>query len=400
MKKIFILFALLFSFNIFANTIVIKGYVRDASGKAIANHIVKIGTDSTQASACFVKHEKFTNINGFYADTISCNIDIKKILIYTESCSSSISKSLAITNFVTECNFTICSPATPTTTTPILNYVIVKGYVKDSSGKVTANHSVKVGTDSTVGNTCAVWHVKTTNANGFYIDTLFCNTAIKYVTVTTEACGKYVSNKVAVTKGVAESNFIICQPRVAMPQPVPTCTAYFTYLQQFVSVKFNSNTSITVPNDSIISRKWSFGDGDSAYRLVDPIHIYKKTGVCNVCLSIKTAKGCDSKICKTIVLNDSLPNLGGSILEPVKIITLFPNPAHEKLNVVIWNLNTSTPAELSIVDIYGQKKWSNKATLNKGNNNVSVSVSMLLNGPYFFKVSTAFGVVSRMFYKL
>jgi PKD repeat protein len=501
MKKIFTLIAFLLSLTSFANTIIIKGYVRDGAGKAIANHTIKIGTDSTQGNACVVWHVKTTNANGFYVDTITCNSEIKKVMVYTESCGNIISKVLVITNAITECNFSICSPVPPIVILPVVSYVIVKGYIKDSAGKAIANHAVKIGTDSILGSICNVWHVKNTNASGFYNDTLFCNAAIKYVMVATEACGKFLSNKIAVTNGIAERNFTICVPPVVtppvvsyvivkgyvkdssgkaianhvvkmgtditlgsacfvahgkltnangfyidtifcsssikyvlvatdacgkivskkvavtnnvaeanfiiclphtitLPSPVPACTVYFTYTQQLVGVRFNSNVSIIAPNDSIISRTWSFGDGDSAYRLIDPVHIFKKSGTYNVCLSIKTAKGCDNKICKTIVLHDSIPNSAGSILEPVKIIILYPNPAHEKLNTLVWNLNTTTSAELSIVDIYGQRKWSNKITLVRGNNNFNINVTMLANGPYFFKVSTVFGVVSRKFYKL
>ena len=502
MKKFFIIIAFLISFTSFANTIIIKGYVRDAAGTGVANHYVRITTDTVSSNAnCFVTHYKITNNSGFYSDTMTCSSDIKKLHIYTESCSAILVNDIMVTGTVVESNFKICLPPltqpTPPVTTmiivkgyvrdssgkgvpnryvkiisdsalnttgcyfahyrvtnsagfyadtfyciaaikklsistescgilltntppvanniiesnfiictprvvapPVTSYVIVKGYVRDSSGKAIANHAIKIGTDSTLGSACFVAHGKLTNTNGFYVDTITCISGIKYVIVATEACGKIVSNKVAVINAVAENNFIICVPSVVTLPPVPACTAYFIYTQQFVGVKFNSNVSITAPNDSIISRKWSFGDGDSAYRLVDPIHIYKRTGVYNVCLNIKTARGCESKICKTIVLNDSLPNFGGSILEPVKIIILYPNPAHEKLNTVVWNLNTTTPAELSIVDIYGQKKWSNKVTLVKGNNSFDMNVSMLANGPYFLKVSTAFGVVTRRFYKL
>ncbi len=503
MKKFFTISAFLISFSTFANTIIIKGYVRDAAGIGVANHYVRIITDTVSSNAnCFVTHYKITNTNGFYADTITCSSDIKKLHIYTESCGSILVNDIMVTGTVVESNFKIClpplTPRTPPVTKmiivkgyvrdssgrgvpnryvkiisdsslntagcyfnhyrvtnsagfyadtfyctagikklsistescgllltntppvanniiesnfticvprvvapPVISYVIIKGYVRDSSGKLIANHLVKMSTDSTLGNACFVAHGKLTNANGFYIDTIVCSTVIKYIIVFTEACGKIVSYKFAVTNNIVEANFIICLPPVVTPlPPVPACTAYFIYSQQLAGVKFNSNVTIAAPNDSIISRKWSFGDGDSAYRSVDPIHIYKKTGIYNVCLSIKTAKGCESKICKTIVLNDSLPNFGGSILEPVKIIILYPNPAHEKLNAIVWNLNISTTAELSIVDIYGQIKWSNKIILVKGNNNFNINVTMLANGPYFLKVSTAFGVISRRFYKL
>jgi hypothetical protein len=500
MKKIFTLIALLFSLSTFANTIIVKGYVRDSTGKGIANRYVRIATDTvTTSNTCAIAHYKITNANGFYIDTVTCSTDIKKLLVFTESCGAIITKTLTPTTNIAECNFTICVP--PTVTLPALSYVIVKGQVKDSSGKAIANHLVKIFTDSsfgsscsvghikytnnngyyldtlycnapikqvvvsaeacgrivtktivvvngiaesnfiiclppvagppdplsfvivkgnvedssgkaianyivkiftdsTFGSSCKVSHIKYTNANGFYIDTLYCTTAIKYVGVSSEACGRGITNKVAVVNGVAESNFIICLPITVTPPTVPACAANFVYTQQLVGVKFNSSMSFRAPNDSIIGRKWMFGDGDTAYNVVDPIHIYKRSGTFNVCLNIKTVKGCESKICKTITVTDSLPNSAGSILEPVKIVILYPNPVHDKMNALVWNFNTSTKAELSIVDIYGQKKWGSSTTLLKGNNGINVNVNMLPNGPYFFKVTTAFGVVSRKFYKL
>lgn len=379
--------------------VIVKGTVKDSSGKAIANHLVKIGTDSSVGSACFTSHVKYTNPNGYYIDTLYCNAAIKNVIVSAEVCGRIVTKTIAVVNGIAESNFVICLPPVAGPPDP-LSFVIVKGYVKDSSGKAIANHLVKVFTDSSFGSSCTLGHLKYTNANGYYVDTLYCPIAIKYVGVSTEACGRGITNKAAVVNGVAESNFIICVPPVVTPPTPPACTANFVYAQLLVGVKFNSNVSLKAPNDSIIGRKWSFGDGDSAYNLVDPIHIYRKTGTYNACLNIKTAKGCESKICKTINLTDSLPNSTGSILEPIKIVILYPNPVHEKMNVLIWDAYDNTKAELSIVDIYGQKKWGSSTTLLKGNNGMNINVSMLPNGPYFFKVTTAFGVVSRKFYKL
>lgn len=381
--------------------VIVKGTVKDSSGKAIANHLVKIGTDSSLGSACYTSHVKYTNPNGYYIDTLYCNAAIKQVKVSAEVCGRVVTNTVTVLNGVAESNFIICLPPVVTPPTPpVLTYVIVKGYVKDSSGKAIANHLVKIFTDSSFGSSCAVGHTKYTNANGYYIDTLYCTTAIKYVGVSSEVCTRIVTNKVAVTNGVAESNFIICLPPVVTPPTPPVCSANFVYVQLLAGVKFNSNVSIAAPNDTIISRKWSFGDGDSTYNTVDPIHIYKRAGAYNACLNIKTVKGCESKICKTINVTDSLPNSTGSIAEPIKIVVLYPNPVHEKMAVLIWDAYDNTKAELSIVDIYGQKKWGSSTTLSKGNNGMTISVNTLPNGPYFFKVTTVLGVVSRKFYKL
>ncbi len=295
--------------------------------------------------------------------------------------------------------------------TSFANTVIVKGYVKDSPGKGVASRNVRITTDTLVSNTnCLITHYKLTDANGFYIDTLTCNSDIKKLRIYTESCGIILINDPQVTTtNIVESNFTICNPPTApvpppvvtVPPPPVTCTAYFVFVPQMTGVKFNSNVSVISPNDTIVSRKWSFGDGDSSFaNQVDPTHTYTKMGSYNACLSIRTAKGCESKICKMVILGDSLSPIAGSTNEPVKIVRVYPNPVHEKLNMLVWSLNNSIAAEISIVDIYGQKKWSKKISLLKGNNSMDVNVSFLVSGPYFFKVNTAFGVVSYKFYKL
>ena len=380
------------------NFVIVKGYVKDSASKMVINHLVKIVTDSSFGSSCKISHYKYTNANGFYIDTLYCTSVIKYLIVSTQGCNNIITNKVAVTNGIAESNFIICAPSV--TPPPVTNFVIVKGYIKDSASKMVINRLVKIVTDSSFGSNCKISHFKYTNANGFYIDTLYCTSIIKYLSVSTEGCSNIITNKVVVTNGVAESNFIICASDVTPLPVVPACNAYFVYSQLLVGVKFNSNVSLNAPNDTIVGRKWSFGDGDSAHNLVDPIHIYRKTGTYNACLSIKTAKGCESKICKTITLNDSLPNAGGTISEPIKIVILYPNPAHTTMNILVWNFNTNTAAELSIVDIYGQRKWSSKTNLLKGNTSMDINVSFLANGPYFFKVTTAFGIVSRKFYKL
>lgn len=92
---------------------------------------------------------------------------------------------------------------------------------------------------------------------------------------------------------------------VSIQVPLPgqlVCKAKFTYTPTANSIKFNSNGSEAMINDTIISRKWEFGDGSTLLgNVVDPTKVYTNPGSYNVCLTIKTAKGCENKICKIVI---------------------------------------------------------------------------------------------------
>jgi PKD repeat protein len=185
----------------------------------------------------------------------------------------------------------------------LANTVIVKGYVKDSANNAIANKKVKIySTDSTTGG-CVMYHTVTTNPNGYYIDTLTCNGDIRKLMIIVENCnGNYITRDPAVgVSNIVEANFVIC---VVNTTPVPvTCKPAFSYTSTASGIKFNSNGSSTVSGDSIISRTWKFGDSTAALtgNSVDPTHAYSKPGSYNVCLIIKTKKGCESSYCQTVV---------------------------------------------------------------------------------------------------
>ena len=185
----------------------------------------------------------------------------------------------------------------------LANTVIVKGYVKDSANNAIANKKVKIySTDSTTGG-CVMYHTVTTNPNGYYIDTLSCNGDIRKLMIIVENCnGTNITRDPAVgTSNIVEANFVVC---VANPTPVPvTCKSAFSYTSTATEIKFNSNGSSTTSGDSIISRTWKFGDSSAALtgNMVDPTHAYNKPGSYNVCLIIKTKKGCESSYCQTVV---------------------------------------------------------------------------------------------------
>ncbi|NCI49277.1 PKD domain-containing protein [Sediminibacterium roseum] len=177
------------------------------------------------------------------------------------------------------------------------NTVAVKGTVKDSLNNPVANRTVKIYADSS----CNIVHTVTTNANGYYIDTLSCSNTINKVTVVVEDCkgARIVQNATVGAGGYAESNFRICSTTQAPPV---NCNAVFTYSSVATGVKFTAGASTAPAGDSITSYTWNFGDSTApAAGTKDPLHVYNHAGTYNACVTIKTKKGCESTYCKAVV---------------------------------------------------------------------------------------------------
>lgn len=82
------------------------------------------------------------------------------------------------------------------------------------------------------------------------------------------------------------------------------CTANFTYNVSNHSVSFTDNSSAS---NSIVAWLWDFGDSTSS-TVKNPVHIFSSNlSMANVCLKISSAMGCQSSVCKTILLTDSVP---------------------------------------------------------------------------------------------
>ena len=165
-------------------------------------------------------------------------------------------------------------------------------------------------------------------------------------------------------------------------------------------MRFNSSASWTPYNDSIIERKWNFGDGTPIVvgNDIAPIHSFAFNGVYNVCLRIVTAKGCTNEICQPVRVGDSTIVVDST--EPIKLISLLPNPATTQFSTVVWSKYNNVRAEYAIVDIYGVKKWSTTKLLYQGNTITTIPCYYLLPGPYFLRVTTIYGIKSRKFYKM
>jgi hypothetical protein len=166
------------------------------------------------------------------------------------------------------------------------------------------------------------------------------------------------------------------------------------------NIRFNSNMSWVAANDSIVERRWTFGDATTLFgNVFNPLKTYPFNGVYNACLKIRTAKGCVNEYCRTVVVADSLAGINSSTNGNVKIVNLFPLPARTNLAVNIWSRNNNVRCEISIFDIYGVKKWGSVVNLVQGNNIQNVPVTSLPMGPYYIRINTSVGNDSRPFFK-
>lgn len=278
----------------FANSVIVKGYVKDSANHAVANKTIRIYNNDSTNQGCLIAHTVVTNPNGYYIDTLSCNSDIRKLLVVVESCNGQriIRDPAAVSapNMV-EVNFVICvTPGTaPAQCKAILQYTLTTAGVKFTSGlsEAPAGDSIIARTwnfgDSTApltGNQKDPVHAY--NKSGNYNVCL----SIK-------------------TKNGCESKYCTT---VEYKLPAP-CFAYVHVNVEPSSsrkFRFTSNTATTAAGDTIIKRTWTFGDGTTLTgNEVYPIKEYKDTGVYNVCVTVKTANGCEAQHCFTVVVRDT-----------------------------------------------------------------------------------------------
>ena len=190
--------------------------------------------------------------------------------------------------------------------------VKVKGYVLFTGGSPVAGVQVKIAGYLAGSTTPCSEQAVTTNTTGFYVLELSCTGDINRTRIVVKNCDglNLVQEKEVPTSKVVEANFTICKP----PAPI-TCTAKFnaepvastSSLPPF-SFAFNSSSSEVTTGDKIIHRIWDFHDGSPLVNdRVDPLHTFPHAGTYEVCLIIKTDKGCESRICKSIVVPPVTP---------------------------------------------------------------------------------------------
>jgi PKD repeat protein len=467
MKKlysIFVLFACLFtSFQLKANEVTVKGYVKFANGAVAPNIKVKIFVEAP----CVIEHFVTTNSAGFYTDKVHCEGTITKVRISIQCEGQLLSQLKEVSpNNVVEANFTLCySPIacvakfTAIQAAPIENQKFPVKFNSNTSetsgddkiikrtwnfgdgtiineGTIDPTHNYEkpgiytvcltIKTDKGCSNTkCNTIEVQSRCHAEFRFE--HTSTGVKFNSNISESApndpivgrswnfgdgspilkgnidpvhvfphpGTYNVCLVIWTGGGCENK--ICK-QVVIPDRIPECRARFSF-ERITPTKyrFNSSLSVVAPGDEIIERQWNFHDGSDVVTTHDIsiVHEFPKPGLYEVCLKIKTAKGCESRFCLAVRVGEEAHGEGS-----IKIISLYPTPFHNELKALIYSRSNHILATISIIDVYGQVKWSKQVWLVQGNNPFEIPTNTLLPGPYFFRVVTGFGVKTKLIHKI
>jgi hypothetical protein len=164
-------------------------------------------------------------------------------------------------------------------------------------------------------------------------------------------------------------------------------------------VILNSEGSLSnLQNDKIVSRRWDFGNGKvlDGNRVVTEMQ-YPFGGRFNVCLTIKTAQGCEARICKVVEVKQGQAPMDSS---RVWLVRYYPNPVQQQLFAIVYSPRENEEVELAVVDVYGLVKYTRKVKVPKGYSTHLINTGALLPGPYVLRVRSASGVQTRSFFKV
>jgi len=145
--------------------------------------------------------------------------------------------------------------------------------------------------------------------------------------------------------------------------------------------------SIHQPNDEVVGYWWSFGDGSTA-TAQEVKHTYNVGGTYEVCLTIKTRLGCETRICKAV----RVPGNN----EPV--LHLSPNPVIHLMHVEFFSTHTEQ-VSIKIVNSSGIAVRSYVRNVTVGSNSWDLDLSSLLPGVYSFVLQSPNQLASAIFLK-
>jgi PKD repeat protein len=165
------------------------------------------------------------------------------------------------------------------------------------------------------------------------------------------------------------------------------CGGYFTdSLVNERTIAFKG-FSIQNANDHVITWRWTFGDGRSSNdRNVS--HAYANGGRYEVCLYIKTDLGCETKICKQIIMRGETKPL--LVLTPNPVTTVlhatFLSVMQEQVTINIYNANGLLLKTFTKTAVQGTNTWEfDVASLPTGIYSVVVKSQHQLANAIFFK---------------
>ncbi|MDX1651446.1 MAG: PKD domain-containing protein [Brumimicrobium sp.] len=189
----------------------------------------------------------------------------------------------------------------------------------------------------------------------------------------------------------------VCQ-NITITSNNTQCDALFYLFQDSVNISQYYAWNLSVGNN--LDYLWDFGDGTTSNAQF-PVHTYTTPGLYQICLSINDPNGnCSDIFCDSIeVLNKAtgttinvLPF--GSYGQTASItendiskteVKLFPNPASDKIQVLINNSGYASYT-YAVIDVTGKMVSQGAFTADNENVQVPLNIASLRTGVYFVKL--------------
>jgi len=178
-----------------------------------------------------------------------------------------------------------------------------------------------------------------------------------------------------------------CREVVINPLTSASCGGYFNF--KFIDSKTIQLNGVGVhnSNDQVTSYTWHFGDGTTGTGK-EVKHTYATGGNYKVCLTIKTASGCEATICKRISVEQQ--HSSQLILTPNPVTTVLHAQFHstrtENVSIKIFSANGVVLKSFVKAAAVGQNNWSFEVgTLPSGVYSVVVQSSTQFATAIFFK---------------
>lgn len=175
---------------------------------------------------------------------------------------------------------------------------------------------------------------------------------------------------------------------IYIPAPSTTqCAVQFRDSSTAPKTKIFTATGSAPSTDSILSYKWTFGDGTTATgQQVTKTYLYG--GYYEVCVTMRTRSGCERRVCRRIAI-------AGSNLAQ---LVLAPNPVVSTLHLIFQSNRTET-VSVRIYNSMGILVRSHTQSVVQGANGWSYNVSSLIPGAYSVVVQSPNQFANAIFFK-
>ncbi|MEM6263240.1 MAG: PKD domain-containing protein [Bacteroidota bacterium] len=148
------------------------------------------------------------------------------------------------------------------------------------------------------------------------------------------------------------------------------------------SVNVQQCVARTVNRTGFANYLWNFGDGTQSTAF-SPQHTYRDTGTYTVVLIASSREGCGSDTATQIVQITDCSSISVEDLADPSEVTIFPNPANERLQVEVLTHDFSGEAILRLTDLFGKSLSVKSVFLVEGQlANFQIRTSEIPNGIY------------------